>query len=401
MWVPPNLFLSATGNDNASGTDWANAIATTDELANRLSDGNYNQNVNVTFGPGMFGDLILEIDTPYLVNVVGDVTDGASASLSTVTPQSWATQTRGAISLASGSPSLFQRLKVTSGAAAGALAYATKVLGSGFFNVDRFRKYNSDATGLLGTALTLINPGIGDTLVPQTLNTSIGRVNIERKGGGRIAIQDMHVITPLNSNASHHCENDFTDAISGIFFKGCDFTSGNGFFSFVGENMAFACCKFSGGVPIFEGAYMAFYGCLMAAARLSFGFNSFATFESSNAFIGTGSGVLVNQGAHVQFNGTADTGDNAWFDAASGNALEVRFGSVAACRGAAQLWGSGTYPNTIIVGAPGCRLSYVPGHVPAIVGGTHDLIIGGAQKQYTDLPYADLITGTGVHAASF
>lgn len=386
MWIQPTFFVSVTGDDNASGLDAANAIRTTDELTRRLMSGTFNQNVTVTFGPGTFGDLVLAIETPFVVTLLGSVTDDAPEPLSMVTIQNMATKTRGLVQVPAGSFTLFQRLKVTSGVAAGAYAFVTGVLGTGILNTDRFRKYNPDVTGLISTALVLVNPAIGDLVVGETLNTSIGRCDIEVRGGGRLAIQDFRVITPPGNNPSHHCESDFTDAISGVLFKGCEFSSANGFFSFIEGNVAFAVCKFAGSIPLFEGIYSAFYGCLAANARLTFGFNTFATFESTASFIGTGAAVLANQGSHIQFNGDANTGDCSWFDAASGNALEVRFGSFVAVRASAQLWGAGTYANTLIVQS--CAwLTYFAARPPAIAGGAHDFIVGGTTGFYSMLPF--------------
>ncbi len=395
MWIQPTFVVLTTGNDNASGIDAANAIATTDELARRLTSGTFNQNVTVTFGPGSFGDLELELDTNgFLLTILGNVTDDAPQPLVVVTPENPASKTRGAIEVAAGTFNLDQRIKVTSGAALGAFAYITKVLGPIDFNVDRFRKYNADASGLSGSGLVLVNPAVGDTIVAQTLNTQLQCCKIEVSGGGRIAPTDFRIATSPLNNASHHCESDFTDAINGVFFKGCQF-SGPGFFSFIGENMGFAICKFAGGVPIFEGAYMSFLGCYAAGANLSFGFNSFATFESSFCAVRTGGGILVNQGAHVQFNND----DCTFWDGVGGTALEVRFGSFCTCRGGAQVWGSGTYANSITVQS-GCWFTYFAAKPPAILGGTKDFIVGGQSGFYSSLPFSNPANNAGIGLAT-
>lgn len=382
-------FISpGPGNDENAGDTALVPIQTLAELTRRLNGSGgtatINQNTLVTFANGSPGAINLDVhigDT-FFFTFQGAISSTAASAIDAVTATVPSTNTRGAITDAATVFVDQTRLRLTSGASTGALAWVTRVIAAGNANVSRWALVNPQ----LSTFPTLVEPAAGTTFVVDSLATTINRIDIRVRGNGRMIIRDMNI----TSQEAHRITQDQT-LQAGVYIYGCNVQTAD----FFGSNGMLMSCQILG----------------LAAQRS-------ALFVRASVMIGNlvGSVVSVNEGGHIAFsrgcqfnqcgllcqhggsvNWTAGVnGDCGWVDCVNESAISINGGSFADSEDPLiELWGADNVITTaaiIIRGTGGFSYLTTP-HIP---GGLVDCQIGGNSVAYAGLPFFDAAHGCGL-----
>lgn len=226
-------YVSVTGNDNADGKTALTAI-TQEELQRRLfprctalvmlndvtihvAAGSYlNQFFAATSG---------RADST-IVNLIIDyeISSSAEMTLTGVVATNGNTRTRGRLTVGAGPGFVNQeRIRLTSGASAGAMAYSTGLV----------------AANPLDSYVTLFGPGsvpqfhiplpaaIGDKCVVDTLLTTVSRLEIEANVRARVLVKNARIVRTIVEGVS--TESPSADNGGNVFFSGCNAVSIQGY----------------------------------------------------------------------------------------------------------------------------------------------------------------------------
>lgn len=221
-------FVAPAGDDSNLGqsSGAGNALKTGEEISRRLSPGAQKitlaQPTTVNFAAGSYEEINFNIDwftgavafTDQFV-VQGEVSSSAAITLSAVTAQDPATQTSAQIATASGTFVAGKRVRVTSGAAIGAVAYCTGL------NGDAQHAFISEWLTYTTGAHTA--PAPGDTVVVDTLLTTVHNVVITNAGRGNPVLRDLIVTGAVIFNDDTHVSLNTTGGA--LFVDQCDLTS--------------------------------------------------------------------------------------------------------------------------------------------------------------------------------
>lgn len=252
----PAWFVdSAAGSDDNDGTALASALRTVEELSARLCPGGrVFQLVNAVTVQlrGTLGILSLNVDWGnFVLRVSGQVASSAPITIATIGAANPAANVRGQITTAAGAFVAKQRIRVVSGAAAGAMTICTGL--------------NGPATSAFVTALwynfltsSVAAPAPGDQVVVDTLSTSITSINVRSQGGQSLATSgwfevDDLILKGFNSENFSTAEQPFVIGCdvgpaafvydhdgNGVSFANCRILGGN----FYGRNCRFGNCSF-------------------------------------------------------------------------------------------------------------------------------------------------------------
>lgn len=387
--VQASWFIDPAGSDENDGATALRPLATFAELSRRISGGSIAQTTTVTLAAGTYGvELDLTLAAGVFFIVQGAVTQTATGTLSAVTNSvplvNPGVSTRGAITNTGGDPAFVDRtrLRLTSGANAGALAWVTRVIAADNVNVSRWARTDPVVT----TLPTVGNASVGNTYVVESFVSTFDRVNVTCRGSGRIIVREC-VIT--GAGVANRCRND-AGTLGGVYFYSCLF-NGSSSLWYQGEGL-FVSCAFQASVTVFQNAYMSLRANVFTGVGgLTLDGGAVANLARSNCF--DASPITVHT-AWLQFTGSP--GDCEFSDQTLAS-ITVWPGGIVDNDSGCILWGAdNSTANTLVV------RSLSPGIAPAalnllnIPGGTNDTIIGGTATAYGALPFYNTARGCGI-----
>jgi hypothetical protein len=371
------------GLDTNDGITVGTALKTLVEWGNRVQQ--IHQNVTVTIAAGtVAGALFSTIQTNgFSILILGNVTSSAPDVLAAdVTTVSGAAITnagavRGLSTATAGAFVDKTRLRVTTGANAGVMAFVTRVVvagAGGQANRDQWAQATNVRTS---NVITNVGVQTGQSYVVDTLNTIVSIGRLEQLGPGRIAIQDCRV-TASASQARIRCFADPVDG-AGVLFYSCIFPNAT---LVVGHNIMFMACQMLssfqqlGGISFLRKCVF----CSIVTIDLAKVQAQFNTFD--------GGSLALN----VDGNWDQVGGDLQFVDGTTLNAIVINpFGNWYG-HGGALVWGlNNAYTGTTfsVLG----KGAWVYVLAPSIPGGaTGDCTIGGTIKTYAQLPYNETTT---------
>jgi len=321
----------ATGSDNNSGLP-GSPIATSEELSRRLSPdgaiGVINQNTTVSFASGTYGRLILNLGAPvnsgFTFIISCAFTSTADMPLTGVVNTNSATLVRGQLTVSSGAFVNKSRIRSTSGANIGAIAYSSgQTAGAVDTNhfVSQFFNYATFGTPNIANGTNVVV----DTLTVSFAEVELGFLSGNNLTSGFFELHDAKILRGATVQA--------TDS-NPINLVGCELTG-----NFYG-NILFASCRSLGACSHYLGTQN-FYGCCQQT-------NNVAAWEGSNLqyFAGNsfdGAGLLARNNSYIAFANASE-----WENGAGGIALEaVNAGSVVI---GAKQWGNAAAPGSAYAG---------------------------------------------------
>lgn len=387
----PTWFVDPiNGDEENDGLTALSPILSTDELSRRLVNTEIISNVSLNLLPGIAGNLILDlvIEVATVVfDINGDVSSTAPSAIDAVTPYDAATAVRGSITDAATVFTNRTRLRLTSGASAGALSYVSGLVGPNEPFVIPWGLL-PDIT-VSNPTPTIVEPIAGDNFVVDTLNSTIERFDIRCRGQGKIILRNCKFAN-TSAVGSGRVENDRADR-AGVRFYGCQFTTAASF-------------EDSLGTIISSDVAQAF----VASSQITFR-NCIATGITSencgNAFIGIGccidgGQILVRFGATVAFTSVRASDDCQFVDGAVIVGLQIKMGCCVEVSDAGyRLWGAdNVYTVAAIVVEGAARLVYIT--KPNIPGGAVDCLIGGVVTAYAAVPTSNTARLCGIFERS-
>ncbi len=403
-------FLDTTGSDANDGITSLTPLKTMEELSNRLRGAKISADVTVTLTSGDFSaypvQLDLEIAQSVSILMVGNVTTEADTLAAVTNMVSGAASTnagavRGSITATTGSFTDRQRFTITSGAAINCIGYNTKVAvagAGGEANVTRWGKLSNIRTS---TLVTVATPSAADTYTLDTLNTTVGRLDIRVRGPGRFVITDCNIRGPGTTTVTHRgfCDNGNGN---GVLTYGCIFSSPSSLVIQDGEWTA-ACCSLSAdsGIIALSNTLFVSRQCVftgtVATPSFEIRLQAGAIHQHNNSCcIDGGFVVIQNSAVWDQIGGT--NYDVEFFDGTSTHAVEVaQTGTWWAHSSNNLQWGlDNTYTGVTYLIDGGGRYQY--NAIPSVPGGTSDTTVGGTTDAYATLPVF-ISSGSGAGAS--
>ncbi len=308
--------------------------------------------------------------------VQGQMSTLHEGQVTTFTADNALTDTRAELSENGVDLSVFvgKRLRVTTGANAGATAFIAEANGQAVFT-SHFMKLI--ATGSTPSG----NPAPGDSYVIEDFETTLPSYKVRVLGG------TVSVLSSLMFNGGYLTSSFEVDGGFGTVF-GCDYAPPDGAPLLLTGSHTQTCCQYSSGaaisllgssylrqlsclcrVPIFvdDGAYVAAY---------------YNTHQGPNATLSVSTGATLEDLGHRGFFGVGGTA-----------ALSVQYvGRYFQLHAADLLWGSGNTTTNILSVTGGSSVSLFA--APTATGTGGDALIGGVAKTWAELPYIDIGAGT-------
>lgn len=239
-----NWYVDQSGSNDNDGT-LSHPLLDLTELSRRLCPrgkkcfltNDIRVDVNsITLNPATsYGELILNVDTNetlsglavYTVNVVSAVTSSAPITLHTVVLPSGSSSIRGELTTLSGTFVYQERIRITSGTAAGAVCYSTGLNGSAQDTFVSVLSTPTIASILLnsGHGPTSTVPAPGDTCVVDTLTVSINRVIVTCGAFAQVFVQDAKII---GLHVDGYTRSIFAGSGGNLYLSGCIQSSAGG-----------------------------------------------------------------------------------------------------------------------------------------------------------------------------
>jgi hypothetical protein len=345
-------------------------------------------NVTVNVAAGTLTDIApldLQIGSGILVTIQGAVTSTAAKTLTAVTATNALTNTRGTVSdTTAGAFARSQRLRLTSGAASGAITYCQGGTSATIAQVVGWSRYTSNVPP--GNILpTQVEPAIGDSYVTDTLTTVFqGRMDLRVKGAGRLIWKDIRFTSnPASSFAAYQYWRPQSDqsSVSGVQFVACQFDA-NAFAGFVNASCHIDQCLFLSSATVGLNTTVGMAECVFQSTFNVFG-SAYAQLQGKMTLDGgrivqTNAGTIELNACSVQAGATA----------AGGVCWEVDPGCANYQHQSSRLWGPTSGYAAAIRTYSMAAFQYLT--LPTLNGSTTaDCIIAGVNKNWTDLPFAN------------
>jgi hypothetical protein len=404
-------FIDPAGSDANTGTVIGAPLKTLTEWCRRMQGATVSQDVTVTCGVGTItGDMILSLNivSPALIMIQGNVTEDAGHTVTAVTASNPATGVRGFIDSADAFTDQ-QRIRFSGNetpAIANAIADVTGLNGgptSAFIStpgvVANFHPPNS------GVPVTGF-PEIGDTYFVQTLNTTLNppNVDISVSGSGRLMFYNFN-LSFLESGGGPcvlNVQNENPGTItSSVFFYNCALPNSSDFMIFGGAQAELTNCSFNGLFAAFNNSvlFMRTGVFRRVASASSFG----ACYCGENSYIQFGGPNVFDSGTLVVDKGAIETdgpGDIQVVDGPTSGAGDVWFVGGVGCtlygHNSFRIWGPSTGSGFARAWQlfTGCVVAY--GFLPSVfsAGTPLDITMNATLRAYTDLPYTNAAFAT-------
>lgn len=293
VWYIDPGNSSGTASDNNDGLTAATALLTGREFCSRCFPGGQqlvvtvaavNINILATSAqtiPMMFMNFANGLSTLALVDVFINcgISSSAAITLATVTQINATTNTRGRLTTAAGTFVNKERIRVTSGAALGAVCYSMGLTSA----LDTFITCPGK-----DVSTTVSYPAPGDTVVVDTLLVTINRLEIQTGVFTRATVTDAKVVKAVLRASD---QGQYAGAGNGITMKGCQPSSTGGIWAALSGACYLNCRIPATGRTSFFGSNVLFVNHVVQGI-MTLGNGSFYT---AGLFIDSGN-VLVGQG---------------------------------------------------------------------------------------------------------
>lgn len=400
-------FLDTAGSDANDGITALTPLKTVAELANRLRGATLRQNVTVTLTAGSFAADPVNFDLDcgsfsilFLGNVTSSAGDIIVAPLPTVVGAAGTNAGAQRYTLTATALAFTdkQRIRCTASSvgATGNWTWVTNVTVAGVGGTANTARWGSLADPRVNTTLgALTEPVAGDTYVQDTLNTTLGRLNLRAHGRGRIIIQDC-ILTVNVSGDAYSMAGDNSNA-NGVMCYGCKFNDTTTLIaSPAGSGWTAVGCQFASTTTVFlQGTHVP-RNCVFTG-----------TVQTATV------GCLVNQNNSCCFDGAflqlidgewdygsgAPNNDIQWVDGTTANGLEINPGaSLQGHGGTTNAWGlNNAYTGVFARLFAFSVWTYAT--KPSVPGGTgNDANVGGTVKLWAAIPFQQ-VEGNGGSAA--
>ena len=383
-------YVATTGSDVTGDGSSGSPFATVEHLQNVICPKGerlvIRQNTTIHLGAGAFGTFIPNIAAPvgsgFTFTIQGTFTSTANMTINGVvnTVESAATPVEGRITVASGSFTDKERIRVTSGTATGCIAYSTGLTSS----TDTFVTTWAKPLGI-GLGVSYFSVPNGSNVAVDTLQTSLTRLQIHTAGNPitGVIVADMVLLNGVD------CLN--TVGGSGSFiFTGCKFGGGTSACRISG-NIQVQACRFVGPqITVFFGlSVVVATGCVFEVETAAF-IVDLQLFQS-NTFNGGWLDVAASSVSTSSGGGGASLQNvcfvNGTAAATAGAVAAIFMGGGGKLYVSGQLYGfnrSGVYPVGVLQRS-GSRASCTSASnigIPA----TQQLQLAGNNKNYADIP---------------
>lgn len=236
----PHWYVDpATGNDNNTGK-LGFPLATQEELGRRIFPGGgpcmMTVDVTIHLAAGSYLGGFLSAGsadgTLRTMTLECAITSSAPITLTNVVQTDAATKTRGQLTTGAGTFVNHERIRLTSGASSGAVAYSMGLNANpqntyvSLFSFVSFGDFHNPSSAT-----------IGDTCVVDTLQVQIRRLELWAGVNARIAVKDAIIIRATVNGASEATPS--SDAGGNVLFSGCQAISVAGFWQ---TSAGGACC---------------------------------------------------------------------------------------------------------------------------------------------------------------
>jgi len=368
------------GDDGNTGDDPASALASNDELMRRLRFQRLDQHVIVHVLSSLSKLFVygLSIGINGSISYTAEPTVVYTGTFTGYTPKNAATNQAHQvedIALGDWGPYVGARIKITSGAGAGGVAWIAKNLGAGQARVSTF----VDLTTLTPPVLffpPVVVPSPGDTYVIETLpaveHLSVDDFPVDAPGSlatdyARVVFSNLAIRTDASLNNNPVKLSKLTTRFIGCVLEGI--------IPFYEQLMAVGCCfstfinisgsqgtlyagqsLFTGAGVGLQGAYIVLYDC------------------------------LFSENAYVVLSGSVNLRDECGFMETADDGMGIGYGTVYSY---AKVWGDGNTGYGIDV-AKGATFYLYAGHPHTITGTLGDWGVGGDVRTHAQVPYTNL-----------
>jgi hypothetical protein len=329
---------ASAGNDTNDGLTSGTALKTTEELSRRLCPGGeailFRQATIIHLLAGAYGVLSLNVSnsSTNLLTIVGAVTSTAAITLSAVTATNSATNTRGQLTTLSGTFVAQKRVRLTSGANSGAIAYSTGLNANAqnTFVGPWFHPTTSSVTA----------PTAGDTCVVDTLTVTLVELFLSNDPVAAGSVNNTPAVTVQDINVTNtHC----TGRKFVVTFNGCEHPSSASDTNFLSAHV---CCRFLAGAGhTFAGtAFGNFSGCSFQGPINITGMGSYRV---STSCVIDGGSINANGPSITTQNGFAgikQLADLEVENGTGGSTIAINLGVGCSYTSSFRIWGaSGAY----------------------------------------------------------
>lgn len=276
-----------------------------------------------------------------------------------------------------------RRIRLTSGANAGARAWVLADLGGNTCRVSCFSATDGAA----------VVPSNGDTFVVESFPTAVGGVAITPNGGGSTWVRDLAIQTqtPFSSQSVYIAPSGAPGISAGANFllyagfDGCLFTGANSITLVEGQNLN--CCAIGFGTVFYSGRHIlqscAVYSVIAAWNSVLIMQIGYTCFEGTAASIQLAGQTLLQQGVDIQA-----------FGATGSRWALVTDQSAWVYTGAIRIYGDVDTTVAFEVRAA-CSLQYIT-NKPQLLGnnpGVNDIKLGGIDTAWAAIPTISAVNG--------
>ncbi|HMG13320.1 MAG TPA: hypothetical protein VK571_09100 [Gemmatimonadaceae bacterium] len=392
---PPLFVDPVAGNNDNDGLLVGTALKDLPEWCRRTAGATFSASFTLTCAAGSVGNFrpAFTLGAGALVTVVGNVTTSAVGTIGAFVAQN-------AVAAANvdgirceftdaGAPAIIQksRLRITASATpshVGLVAFVTSLKAGNPLNPYTTRWATGGAHPSFASAV--IDPSNGDSYVVDTLNTTMGVIDIDAAvvgTSGQVLIQDFVVHAPGSPGTYHRISSNEIDAATpfGPWCYRCQFTDDN-WTGIYRSTAGFALCDFRKG-PFMLESYLWLYNNIFweFGPEVNNGVSIFA-FENTLASVGASAVRFV-----LSIFGTAlNFGNLGWVNGVGGTALSMNQNSRFVSE--SQEWGAG---NSYAVGwaiIGGNQVTYTAKaqiNIPATI----PIQLAGLNYVQADLPVTD------------
>lgn len=390
----PTWFINAnTGNDSNDGATSLTALASWAELARRWGPSPILRQTTDVFIESSLTEIlsvqggVVSLTGTSLLRIHGGVSAQlASGTFSGVTPLNVAAQQRLVLSDTGLGSQVKQRIRVTTGAAAGAIAWGAEQLGADDLACSPAGIFDTSAVPLPGSA-TLATPAGGDDYVVESLfqvdgiDLSVSRADESDGATFALLVEDLAI------TGDTILQLDSAMGPGGVLPVAVGCQLGDGAFALTGE--AYFCCLCF--VDVFN---------VVGTGRATS--DACLFFSSFTVFVVIGGGLFLR--GQTLFESTVlivaldgilgglTTSPGAVFNSPN-DGLRLLRGSKAVLNGV--LWGTGNGDVGIEV-EPAALYAYPAAQKPTVTGTTGDTRVGGVVRAYGLIP---IFNPTGTDAS--
>jgi hypothetical protein len=382
-------YVDATNGDDANGgTSWDDALQTQPELGRRCSGFFDPSLANVAvYLRGDFAEAVslqaVFANVAAVMTIQGEMSEAHAGVIGAYLPFDPATDQRASLAETAVDlgPYVGKRVRVTSGAVAGAVSHIATNSGQ-LALVGQFSRMLS--SGSTSTS----NPSAGDGFSVEDYLTEIPCFDINIQGA-HVVVRDLRIRSTSDANTIRSCMVGSLGALASCNVFGCEFAPDS--IANVSGNFTLCSCRNTTGSLVFINFvgrkinHVALAPIYIGDASFVAGFNNIHQGATATLSVGTGSTL-------------EDLGHRGMFAVGGSAAFAVEsLGRYFLLHAADLLWGSGNTAGATVAVGGACQVVYLA--KPTITGSGTDALVGGVAKSWAEIPYIDIGAGTNNSAA--